>query len=165
MSGFGPQAASRDCGLSQKIGRFERESRADCRHGTVRNRQGKCWSLVCNCLWTNNHATKSCSRSLGRHSYIYPIILLPAVAPIQQFQLLRNFDAHACFIRQAKSNPKQFLAHRGIGSIVQNSKLCNVDTNKENGKSKCINCQNLQTILNQHLRTNVMMKSNGRRGN
>ena len=66
--------------------------------------------------------------------HIYPIILLPAVAPIQQFQLLRNFDAHACFIRQAKSNPKQFLAHRGIGSIVQNSKLCNVDTNKENGK-------------------------------
>ena len=97
--------------------------------------------------------------------HIYPIILLPAVAPIQQFQLLRNFDAHACFIRQAKSNPKQFLAHRGIGSIVQNSKLCYVDTNKENGTSKCINCQNLQTILNQHLRTNVMMKSNGRRGN
>lgn len=43
--------------------------------------------------------------------HIYPIILLPAVAPIQQFQLLRNFDAHACFIRQAGKATQSSFSH------------------------------------------------------
>jgi hypothetical protein len=59
-------------------------------------------------------------------------------------RMLVSFD-------KQKATQSNFSAHPGIGSIVQNSKLCNVDTNKENGTSKCINCQSLQTILNQHL--------------